>query len=198
MELDDLKNIWKESPVKTTKPTNIMDLIQHARYGPLAALKKTYRKQIVAMSALPVFLIVANMEDIHKVLTSILFWSYIAFCIGVVVFASYNYRVVRRMQTLDTEVNANLSTQIGWLERRMNLEIWGLRGALLFFIALVEIVPHFQHYRMLDKWHFLPLTARLGAYVALMLLQYFVNARLKERRVGRHLEYLKSLLGQMQ
>jgi len=41
MELDDLKQAWKQQkPITTSKNTDIMDLIQHKTYGPVSALKK--------------------------------------------------------------------------------------------------------------------------------------------------------------
>lgn len=175
-----------------------MELIQHSSYGPLASLKRTYRKQIRLMTLIPLMLIVVNMKDIDHVLTSILFWSYIAFCIAIILFARYNYKIVERMQTMDTMVKANLEQQIGLLEKRARLELSGLRCVLLFFVLLVEIVPYFQHYRMLDKWHSLSPFIRFGAYGALLLFQYILNPRLKERRIGRHLAYLKELVDQMQ
>ena len=72
------------------------------------------------------------------------------------------------------------------------------RLVFLFFVLLLEVVPYFQHYRMLDKWHSLSLPLRIGAYAGFFLLQYILNRRLKEHRVGRHIAYLKELVGQMQ
>jgi hypothetical protein len=45
MELDDLKHQWKQAD-KTQKPINqnIMELIQHRSRGPVAALKRSFRK----------------------------------------------------------------------------------------------------------------------------------------------------------
>ncbi len=198
MELDDLKQIWNETPVKNNQNIKIMELIQHKNYGPLAALKRAYLKQIRLMSVIPLVLLAANLQDVHKVFNSVLFWSYVAFCAGIIMFAYYNYRIVRNMQSMDGVVKTNLEQQITLLERRANLEIITLRCVLLYFVLLLEVVPYFQHYRMLDKWHSLPVLVRIGAYAGLGLLQYFLNKRIKERKVGRHLTYLKEVVGQMQ
>ena len=41
MELDDLKQAWKQNKsIIKPKNTDIMNLIQHKTYGPVAALKK--------------------------------------------------------------------------------------------------------------------------------------------------------------
>lgn len=177
---------------------NIMKLIENNGYGPLAALKKTFRKQIIAMALIPFLLLATNMQDPQKVFTSFLFWSYVAFCISIILFASYNYRIVKGMQTMDKIVKSNLEQQIALLEKRANIEVMYLRGALIFFAVLIEVLPYFQHYRMLDKWHALPVLVRAGVYTGFFLLQYFLNRRLKERKIGRHLGYLKELVNQMQ
>jgi hypothetical protein len=127
-----------------------------------------------------------------------MFWSYVAFCIGIILFAFYNYRIVSKMENMDGMVRTNLEQQINLLEKRANLEIVGMRVVLLFFITLTEVLPYFQHYRMLDKWHSLSPFIRFGAYAALLVLQYFLNRRVKQRKVGRHLAYLKELAKEMQ
>ena len=162
MELDDLKNTWQQTPPDKNSNTDIMEIIQHKSYGPLAALKKTFRKQIVLMFLLPFILLMTNAQDIQGVLTSILFWSYVTFCIYVIVYAYYNYRIVSKMENMDAMVKKNLEQQIHLLEKRAEWEVSNLRIVLLFFIILVEVVPYLQHYRMLDKWHSLPLAVRFG------------------------------------
>ena len=198
MELDELKKMWNETPVQNKPIKNIMELIQQKNYGPLASLKTTYRKQIRLMMALSLMLIAVNLEDIDKVLTSVLFWSYVVFCIGVILFARFNYNLVKEMQSADSVVKSSLQKQIALLEKRANIEIVGLRIVFLFFVLLLEVVPYFQHYRMLDKWHSLSVPVRFGIYAAFLLFQYFVNRRIKQHRVGRHIAYLKELVAQMQ
>jgi hypothetical protein len=198
MELDELKKVWNETPIQNKPITNIMEFIQNKNYGPLASLKRTYRKQITVMTFLPLLLLLANMNDINKVLTSILFWSYVVFCIGIISFARFNYQIVKSMQTMESMVKSDLEHQILLLEKRANLEIWALRCVLLFFVMLLEVVPYLQHYQMLDKWHSLCVPVRIGLYVAVLLLQYVVNRRLKQQRIGKHLAYLKELVHQMQ
>lgn len=198
MELDELKQMWKQTPVEKNLNTDIMNLIQHKTYGPLAALKSTFRKQILLMSIIPFVLLATNINDVDTVLTNVLFWSYVAFCISMIILAYYNYRLASKMEVMDEVVRTNLEQQINLLEKRAKFEIVFLRGVMLFFITLVEVLPYFQHYRMLDKWHSLPLIVRIGAYVGLLSLQYFASRRMKQRRVGRHLVYLKQLVNEMQ
>jgi hypothetical protein len=198
MELDDLKQTWKQTPVKKATNTDIMELIQHKSYGPVSALKREFTKQIMVMAILPVLLFLTNLDDTSKVLNSVMFWSYVAFCLGVVVFAYCNYRIVEKMEGMDRMVRLNLEQQINTLQTRLRWKIVGLRIVLLYFIALTEIVPFFQHYRILDKWHSLTPAIRFGAYAALLLLQYFFSRRIIQRKFGRHIDYLRGLVKEMQ
>jgi hypothetical protein len=198
MELDDLKQTWQQSQSTTTSNTDIMQLIQHKTYGPVAALKKAFRKQIVLMILVPAIILFNNAGDLSNVLNSVILWCYLAFCIGVIVFSYYNYRMVSKMESMDNLVKANLQQQVSLLETRMKWKKTGLMIALIFFILLTEIVPYFQHYRMLDKWHALHPAIRFLIYAALFALQYFANTWVNERRYGRHLSYLKELAGEMQ
>jgi hypothetical protein len=198
MELDDLKQTWKETNTKTNINTDIMDIMKHKSYGPIAGLKKEFRKQIVLMVLLPLFLLFTTVDDMSRIFSNVLFWSYTLFCVGMVIFASANYHIVEKMGTMDGRVRSNLEQQIDLLETRLKWKLIGLRIALVFFIILVEIVPYFQHYRMLDKWHSLSPFTRFASYAAILALQYFVSRIVNERKFGGHIKYLKTLVKEMQ
>lgn len=198
MELDDLKQTWQESQSTKSSNTNIMELIQHKSYGPLAALKKAFRKQILLMIILPAYVVLTNTDDVNHALKSVMLWGYIAFFLGVIIFTYYNYRMVSKMESMDSLVKSNLEQQVNLLETRMKWKKTGLTIALLFLILLAEITPYFQHYRMSDKWHSVAPAIRFLSYASFMILQYFISTRVNERRYGRHLRYLKELANEMQ
>ena len=199
MDLDKLKHQWKQEDL-LQKPVNknIMEMIHRESQGPVAALKKSFKKQMAAMTAIPLLIIATNMHQIDKTLTSALFWFYILFCIGVIVFARLNYNEVRKMEGMDGMVRSNLEQQIFVLETRLKQNIIGIRIALLFFIFLTEVLPYFQHFHMLQTWHSLSPFIRFGAYTALFLFQYFVSRRLSHQKFGQHIVRLKELVKQMQ
>ena len=198
MELDDLKQTWQQTEIKKTKNTDIMELVHHKSYGPVAALKRNFQRQIRVMIILPILILLTNISKIPGVLSSIIFWSYVVFCIGVVVFTYYNYRIVKRMERMDGNVKATLIEQIGLLETRLQQIRLGVRLASLYFIVLLEVLPYFQYYRMLDKWHSLSPLIRFGAYAAFLVLQYFASRRMLRVKFGNHLAYLKKLVKEME
>jgi len=198
MELDDLKQTWKETTIKKNKNTDIMDLMKQKSYGPIAALKREFRKQIMVMALFPLFLLFTTIDDISQIYTNVLFWSYVALCLGMVVFASMNYRIVEKMGTMDGMVKHNLEQQVDLLETRLKWKLIVLRIVLVFFVILVEVIPYFQHYRMLDKWHSLSPFIRYGFYALLFIIQYIFSPKVLNRKFGRHLTYLKELVKEMQ
>jgi hypothetical protein len=198
MELDDLRQSWKETPIPTPVNKNIMEMIQHKSYGPVAALKRNFKKQMIVMALLPFILLLTNASDISKPLTSVLYWSYVVVAIGVIIVAYYNYRIADKMQDMNGMVKANLEQQVSLLQARLRWKIIGLRIVFIFFIVLLEVLPYFQHYRMLDKWHSLPILARLAVYLGFLLLQFFISPIILQRKFGRHLTYLQSLVKEME
>ena len=150
------------------------------------------------MIILPVIVFATNLDDVQKVLTNVMFWSYIAFCIGLILFSWFNYRLVCKMEGMDGLVKPNLEQQVSILETRLKWHITGVRMVFIFFIALTEVLPYFQHYRMLDKWHSLSPFIRFPAYAALLILQYFSIRPILQRKFGRHLDYLKGLVSEME
>src|SRR6476620_2730543 len=198
MELDDLKQSWKETPIPKPVNKNIMEMIQHKSYGPVAALKRGFRKQMIIMALMPFILLLTNASDISKPLTSVLYWSYVAVAIGVIIVAYYNYRIADKMQDMNGMVKANLEQQVSVLQTRLRWKIIGLRIVFIFFIVLLEVLPYIQHYRMLDKWHSLPLLGRFAVYLGFLLFQYVMSPIILQRKFGRHLTYLQSLVKEME
>ena len=160
-------------------------------------MKRVFRKQIIVMAIIPLVLLATNLNDVHIVFTSIMFWCYVAFCIGIIVFAYYNYRIVSKMEIMDGMVRANVEQQINLLESRKRLELIGMRAVLLFFIVLTEVVPYLQHYRMLEFWHSFSPIVRFSTYAVLLCVQYVINRRISQRNIGVHLAHLKELMNEM-
>ena len=198
MELDELKQSWNAIPVTKNKNAEIMELIRLKSYGTEAALKRAFQKQMIVMLVLPAMLLLATGGASHQVLSNVLFWSYVLFCMGVVVFAYRNYQIAGKMERVEAAVRPHLEQQVALLETRLRWKLVGVRVTLVYFIILIEVVPYFQQYRMLDKWHVLPLVVRFGAYAALLLVKYFVSRVINHRKFGSHLDYLKKLVQAME
>ena len=197
MELDELKQSWKAQKIVTNKNTDIMEMIHHKSYGPVAALKGNFRKQMILLLLMPGFIFITNSANAEGLLRSILFWSYVGFCLLAVVYFYFDYRIASRMEVMEGNVKANLEKQTLLLEKRLRWKLVGLPIITVFFIALLEVLPYVQHYKMLNTWHNLSPFIRFGAYALLLLMQYFISRRVNERKFGAHLRHLKELVREM-
>jgi hypothetical protein len=198
MELDELKQAWKQTEIiNQTQNQNIMEMMQQSSTGPVAALKKAFRKQYRLIIIMALF-VLTNLTHGFTSTNYIMFFSYAVFCAGLAYFFYRNYQMVHSIESMHGMVKNTISQQITSLESRLKMHMISVRIALLVFIALTEVLPYFQHGRVLDKWHAAPLFLRILVYVSLIVFQYFVSRSFSKRKFGQHLEHLKELIVQLQ
>lgn len=197
MELDDLKNTWKQAEKKQIQTPDIMELIHQKSRGPLAALRHAFRKQMITIAVLMMAVTVANANNIETIPGYVLYFTYVAFCLSVILAFYFHYRQTGKMERMDKAVKTNLEEYIVQLEQRLNWQYTGSRLVVLLFIVLVEVLPLLYHARMLDKWHTVSPFIRYAAYAVYFLIVYIVSRRVKQRKFGQHLDYLKELLNAM-
>jgi|GEM_PF-1308786 len=198
MELDELKQQWqKADSQQTTQNQNIMEMIHHNSNGPVARLKQSYGRQIAVMSLLPIVLILTNLPNIESTLSSVLFWTYVAFCFAVAIFARYNYNKVKKLEATEGMVKPHLEKTVEVLETSMRRSVTGVKIAMLVFIVLLEVLPYVQHFHMLEAWHGLSPLIRYGAYTILLVVQHFSVKRMSYIKFGQHIDRLRELVGQM-
>lgn len=198
MELDDLKNSWKQSTsnIKNSN-TNIMELIQNKSYGPIASLKNRFRKQLVIIPIV-LSILVINLSKHHNLFSDVLFWFYILFMMFVLFYFYFNYKMIRGMQNMDHPVKANLEKQIHILETGIKWRLIITRIMLVVFLVLLEILLFFNQEPSLVKWYAQPLYLRLLCYSAAVLLFFLFTKVVFKYKYSRHISYLKELVQQMQ
>jgi len=198
MELDKLKEAWNTTPYNTTLNNHaIMQMIQHTGSGPVASLKKAFRKQYHLIIVVAFFVLMQLTQGFSSI-NIIMFTFYVVFCLSIAYFFYSNYRIVSQIGKMDQQMKVAIQQQINMLETRLRWHLVGIRIALIIFITLLEVLPLFQHARMIDKWHSLPVYIRVLAYAALMLLQYIASRRLSRQKYGQYLAHLKDLATQLQ
>jgi hypothetical protein len=197
MELDDLKTTWKQRDIKRQETQNIMELIHQKSRGPLASLKHAFRKQMVLVTVLMIAVSIPNAGKLETVPGFVLYFTWVAFCMAIILAFYINYSKTDKMENMDRPVKNNLEEYIVQLELRLKWQYIGKRLVVLLFILLLEILPLFYHARMLDKWHSVPPVIRFSSYALYLALLYFMSHRRQRRKFGRHLDHLKDLLNAM-
>ena len=142
MELDDLKQAWKQGENQQTKTPHIMELIHQKSKSPIASLKTAFRKQMIAVTTMMSVIIITFAKKVDSVSSNLLFWTYIGFCLALMTAFLFNYRLTRRMETMGEQVKANLEQHVSLLEKRLKWQAIGARIVILFFILLLEVIPH--------------------------------------------------------
>ena len=194
MELDDLKRTWKQENQKQTKTPDIMELIHQKSRGPIASLKNSFRKQIIVVTALMSMVIATQAGNLDSTSSNLLFWTFIGFCLAMILTFYMNYRQTGKMEAMDEKVKNNLMKYVNMMEQRLRWQNIGARVVILFLILLLEIIPLYQHVRMLDTWNSLSPLIRFSSYAAYLVFQYYISRSVTRRKFGKHLDHLKSLL----
>lgn len=194
MELDDLKKTWKQENQKQTKTPDIMELIHQKSRGPIASLKNSFRKQMIVVTALMSMVIATQAGNLDSISSNLLFWTFIGFCLAMILTFYMNYRQTGKMEAMDEKVKNNLMKYVNMMEERLRWQNIGARVVILFLILLLEIIPLYQHVRMLDTWNSLSPLIRFSSYAAYLVFQYYISRSVTRRKFGKHLDHLKSLL----
>jgi len=197
MELDDLKQAWQQADRQPAASPDVSELIHQKSRGSIALLRKAFRKQMLAVCALMAFFIATQARNVGSVSSHILFWTFLAFCGAMIGMLLWNYRLTHKMASMDARVVQNLEQHIALMEQRLRWQSIGARVVILFFILLLEVIPLYQHVRMLDTWHHLSPWIRFAAYAAYLAFQYVLSRTIAQRRFGRHLSHLKNLLNEI-
>ena len=194
MELDDFKNAWKQDKLTQKQTPDIMELIHQKSKGPLALLKHAFRRQMMVVAIMMMAVTITNARNLESFSGYVMYFSFVAFCVAVILAFYLNYRRTGKMERMDKTVRNNLEEYITQLEQRLKWQYVGVRIVVLLFMVLVEVLPLFYHGRMLDKWHSVSPFIRFPAYAIYFLIVYVVGRRVKQRKFGQHLDHLKLLL----
>jgi uncharacterized integral membrane protein len=197
MELDDYKLSWKQEHQTQTKTPDIMKLIHQRSKGPIASLRTSFKKQMMAVGALTSIVIATQARNVDSMPSHLLFWTYIVFALAMTGAFYINYRLTGRMESMEEKVTANLEKHVTMMEQRLNWQLIFARVVILFFIFLLEVIPLYQNVRMLDTWHNLSPLIRFSSYAAYLVFQYFLSRAVTQKKFGKHLDHIKSLLAEV-
>jgi hypothetical protein len=219
MELDSLKDIWKELDESDLQPGSdvpISSMLQKRSQSTIARLKRNLNRELIAV------LIIYSLT-IWYIITFQQMYSELAVLLALVggAFLFYYYRkskLLKQMECVACEVRSNLKQQLGTLEKYVRFYFiagtiltplaYFAAGMIILFNAQ-EVNPHVvdvsvdaqtsvsqmpiaQH---ISNHRFFVLFLSIGA--VLTLGSYFVNRWLIGKLYGQHIQKLKDLLIQM-
>lgn len=219
MELDSLKDIWKdldETDLQPGRDVPISSMLQKRSQSTIARLKRNLNRELIAV------LIIYSLT-IWYIITFQRLYSELAVLLALVggAFLFYYYRkskLLKQMECVACEVRSNLKQQLGTLEKYVRF--YFIAGTILtplaYFAAgmiilfngqevnshMVDVsidaqtsvsqMPIAQH---ISNHRFFVLFLSIGA--VLTLGSYFINRWLIGKLYGQHIQKLKDLLTQM-
>lgn len=199
MELDQFKNEWNTPEAAgftpATKPLSA--LIQDKSYGPGAALREQFRRQLLLV---PVFAVVmaykfwANPALLHNAAV----WFFIGVALLLGAFFAWNMFLLNRIQHPGEALKAAIEKDIHQLERRFLQFNIGYRLVLILLAVLMEWMMHQQLFPELQDWYAVVIGWRIAAYAGIIILTWFQGRYIYRKTYGPHIEYLKSIVGKME
>ena len=220
MELDSLKDIWKnldEEDLQPAREVPILSMLQKRSQGTIAKLTRNLNRELIAVLviySLTIWYIVAY-QKLYPELAVLL-----ALVGGAFLFYYYHKnKLLKQMQCVACEVKSNLKHQLGTLEKYVRF--YFIAGTILtplaYFAAGVITLFHapvappvlgddpFKADTIVSQ---MPIAANIGNHrffiffvsmgVVVTVGSYFLNRWLINKMYGQHIQKLKELLHQME
>ena len=218
MELDSLKDIWKnldEEDLRPARDENIQGMLQKRSQGSIAKLKRNLNRELAAIVILYSLMIGYYVFAWHG-----RYWelSVLLFVIGAA-FVFYYYhknKLLKEMQCVTCEVKSNLKHQLTTLEKYVRFYFiagtiltplaFFAGGTIVFFKtppsqtgfvdpstivdAQLPVVTHVANHRFFLTFAIIGIALAVGIY---FLNRWYVN-----KLYGQHIQRLKELLMQME
>lgn len=196
MELDDLKQNWKNSESQYQGiDYNVGTLLAGKLNSPLNTLKMKYIRQMIMLPATVVFLYFMGLK--HPVQDNIGLWV-AAPVLLLLAFNYYrNYRVVVLIQQpSDMAVKQGLEKYLAVLQRNSTLHLQFLRLYLAILICSLEIAMYSHAVPAYHIWEVVPVPYRIAFYALLLVIQPSISKYYFRQHFGQYMDHLEELLAQ--
>ncbi|HSF90332.1 MAG TPA: hypothetical protein VLA46_13005 [Saprospiraceae bacterium] len=205
MELDELKDIWKDQrPEQVAR--DVQPLLGKRSNTPIAKMKRHLMIELIAVIVLYGFVIayfIVKLESRYYSISVLYFVLASLFCV-------YYYkksRLLKEMECMACEVKSNLSKQVSTLESYIRFYLWA--GTAIIPIVLIFFYGFEYSFIQPGKEHFFYLpseTVSVAQSVGTLLLWlipstilfYFINKWYIRKLYGKHIDSLKEMLAQME
>jgi len=216
MELDSLKEIWREAPVGDIADAsetsggrpgreNLLSLLQLPSRGPVARMRRNLRIELLCIIVAYVPLILFYLVEFQGRLRAI---SVVLFVVGAL-FCVYYYRKSRLLNTMQCptcQVRSNLARQVGTLRKYTRFYLLASTIVIPAMAILTYVIFHLQLFYPVDGavYHRLSpepwwknSTIWLLMLIPFTAIMYYFNAWYINKLYGRHIKKLQELLREM-
>jgi hypothetical protein len=221
MELDSLKDIWKnldEEDLQPVREMPILSMLQKRSQGTISRLKRNLNRELIAV-------VIIYSITIGYIISFKQLYSELAVLLAIIAgaFLFYYYRkskLLKQMQCVACEVRSNLKQQLSTLEKyvRFYFIAGSIITPLAYFAAGLIILFNAQDFKFslndlpggnatdsvsqipvvahISNHRFFVIFLSLGAVITVS--SYFFNRWFVNKLYGQHIQKLKELLYQME
>jgi len=213
MELDSLKEIWREARVGDMADApdalpgreSLLPLLQQRSRGPVARMRRNLRIELLCIIIAYVPLILFYLVEFQGRLRAI---SIVLFAVGAL-FCVYYYRksrLLNNMQCLTCQVRSNLARQVGTLKKYTRFYLLASTIVIPAMAILTYVIFHLQlfypgdgtvYHRLSPAPWWKNSTFWLLMLVPFTVVMYYFNAWYINKLYGRHIKKLQELLREM-
>ncbi len=205
MELDDMKNIWKDNSIEAASVDKISTMIGRQSQSPIAKMKRNLRMELLIL-IFSLGIVAAYYFIAFKSEYSIIGWVY---ALLLVLFCYYFFRknkLLNEMQCSSCRVKSNLELQLRMLERYVRFYLISGTAILPILFIFLGIVLYYKKPILINEtilypsatnpvWEFL-----LAWFILLSvstMIMWVLNRGYVNKLYGRHINKLKQLLTQI-
>jgi hypothetical protein len=205
MELDDMKNIWKDKSIEAAGADKISAMIGKQSQSPIAKMKRNLRMELLIL-IFSLGIVAAYYFIAFKSEYSIIGWVY---ALLLILFCYYFFRknkLLDEMQCSSCRVKSNLELQLRMLERYVKFYLISGTAILPILFIFLGIVLYFKKPTLINEtvlypsgtnpvWKFL-----LAWFILLSVsttIMWILNRGYVNKLYGRHINKLKQLLTQI-
>jgi len=205
MELDDMKNIWKDKSIEAAGADKISAMIGKQSQSPIARMKRNLRMELLIL-IFSLGIVAAYYFIAFKSEYSIIGWVY---ALLLILFCYYFFRknkLLNEMQCSSCRVKSNLELQLRILERYVRFYLISGTAILPILFIFLGIVLYYKKPVLINEtilypsatnpaWEFL-----LAWFILLSVsttIMWVLNRGYVNKLYGRHINKLKQLLAQI-
>lgn len=199
MELDDLKDIWKDAD-KSSLPINeksLQQMLNHRSKMPIAFMKRNLRLEVFFLILIYGYIIWLISTEGY---TGFLYYDIALLVIAILffVYARYKYKLLSNMECMACEVRANLNLQVRSLEKLIKLyfKIGNISVVFVYFIAgAISYMETKGETVSIPKSVEILIFLAIGSILA--VINYYFGRWYLYNLYGKHIQKLKNILYEM-
>ena len=208
MELDNLKDIWKQVGEQVVQPGNheqLEEIINKSSQSPIAKMKRNLLGELIIVVVLFSCVAVYYFNAFNGKF-SVIAWMYILLITLFTVYFYCKNKLLSEMQCTTCMVKSNLEKQARTLEHYVRFYLIAGTALLPLVVVFLWIVLYSKLPGLFTGRQFFPSTSVslfktdlfwLAALVVFTVLMYYGNKWYIHRLYGRHIQKIKAILDEM-